>query len=174
MRVRWQLFVNMLAWACLLYNITQGVQVTASHLDAGKGMGSGVSTSSTAAPRSKSITTTDQGAPKGTSTTDKTNLDQPSTSGATPTQSVSAPTLGDNTRTPCSSTTHGLSTNDILAIVGLLSTTIISAVAVWQEMRYPMREHRKKVRALDIELQTMIVQQRIVEGILTRQTGAVV
>ncbi|KAG9024605.1 hypothetical protein FRB95_011275 [Tulasnella sp. JGI-2019a] len=167
MRVRWQLFVNMLAWACLLYNITQGVQVTASHLDAGKGMGSGVSTSSTAAPRSKS---------------------QPSTSGATPTQSllavrtvfttitatVSAPTLGDNTRTPCSSTTHGLSTGDILAIVGLLSTTIISAVAVWQEMRYPMREHRKKVRALDIELQTMIVQQRIVEGILTRQTEAVV
>ncbi|KAG9030782.1 hypothetical protein FRB95_003541 [Tulasnella sp. JGI-2019a] len=92
-------------------------------------------------------------------------------SAATMLASLTAPEDATPT-SPSSAAPSALSTTGILAIIGVLTTIILSAIAVWQAgqgIRYPRREHKKRMLMLDVELQMAIVQQRAANEALAQQ-----
>ncbi|KAG9013350.1 hypothetical protein FRB93_000873 [Tulasnella sp. JGI-2019a] len=59
--------------------------------------------------------------------------------------------LVNTTPTSSSAVSSGASTNSILATVSIVTAITLALIAIWQGARYPWREHKKRMGALDIE-----------------------
>ncbi|KAG9011889.1 hypothetical protein FRB94_007325 [Tulasnella sp. JGI-2019a] len=72
---------------------------------------------------------------------------------------VPTPTPGGPT-----SSVSGMSTAGIAAIFGVVSSILLSCIAVWQGFCYPRREHKKKMKKHDVELQTVVAERKTAEA----------
>ncbi|KAG9004011.1 hypothetical protein FRB94_002720 [Tulasnella sp. JGI-2019a] len=80
--------------------------------------------------------------------------------------STSTATLANATPTSSSAVASGVSTNNLPAIASIVTAIALSIIAIWQGIKYPWREHKARMRALDIE-------RTVAEEALERQRNVV-
>ncbi|KAG9022992.1 hypothetical protein FRB95_013870 [Tulasnella sp. JGI-2019a] len=73
---------------------------------------------------------------------------------------------------PTSNDASGMSAAGIAAIFGVVSSILLSCIAVWQGFCYPRRGHKKRMTRHDIELQTAETRHKSAEEELARQREA--